>query len=104
MVDQREIKTGKYTRYPRNLQDAPSVIDYALCSATLMPIIYSFSVLPFTGLPDRCGISICIRTSYCSEENKLDPTPTAPEWKLHETNTIYSYDPRGRDNFIQNIL
>ena len=99
-------KTGKYTRYPRNLQDAPSVIDYALCSATLIPIIHSFSVLPFTGLSDHCGISICIRTSYCREENALNPTPTAPEaeCKLHETNTIYSYDPRGRDNFIQNIL
>ena len=99
-------KTGTFTRYPRNLKDVPSVIDYALCGATLMTRIHSFSVLPFTGLSDHCCISVCIRTSYCGKENELEPTPIASptECKIHEANTIYSYNPSGRDNFIQNIL
>jgi hypothetical protein len=99
-------KTGKFTRYPRNLQDVPSVIDYALCGATLMTRIHSFSVLPFTGLSDHCCISVCIRTSYCDKENELETTHIASttECKIHEANTIYSYNPSGRDNFIQNIL
>ena len=54
-------KTGKFTRYPSNLRDEPSVIDYALCSTLIMNRIHSFSVLPFTGLSDHCCVSAYIK-------------------------------------------
>ena len=52
--------SGKFTRYPLNTRDSPSLIDYALCTPSLMNDIYSFSVLPFTGLSDHCCISTSI--------------------------------------------
>ena len=98
-------KTGKFTRYPSNLRDDPSLIDYALCNTTLMNNIHSFSVLPFTGLSDHCCISVCIRINDCGEKNLLDTPPIAgTECKLQNLNTIYSYNPNKRDTYIQNIL
>ena len=54
---------GHFTRYPINLCDRPSVIDYALCSATLLEDILTFSVLPFSGISDHCCIALKIRVN-----------------------------------------
>ena len=55
--------SGKYTRYPVNIFDKPSVIDYALCSESLLQDILSFTVLPFNGMSDHCCISLKIKTN-----------------------------------------
>ena len=55
--------SGKFTRYPMNLADNPSVIDYALCSESLLKEITSFLVLPFNGMSDHCCISLKIKTN-----------------------------------------
>ena len=57
-------KYGQFTRYPtRNLEDKPSVIDYAICSDPLLKEVISFTVLPFTGLSDHSCISLKIKTN-----------------------------------------
>ena len=98
-------KTGKVTRYPSKFGDNPSLIDYALCSAFLMNHIYSFSVLPFTGLSDHCCISLCLKLkdSDHEHENEKEPTPIQ-ECKLHETDMQFTYNSKRRDIFIQNVL
>ncbi len=53
--------TGRFTRYPKNQRDSPSLIDYALCGEALLPNILYFTVLPFTELSDHCCISVNIR-------------------------------------------
>ena len=98
-------KTGKFTRYPSNLQDDPSLIDYALCHTSVMNRIHYFSVSPFTGLSDHCCISACLRINDSVLEDQLNPTPIAmTEYKIHEPDMTYSYNPNRRDTFIQNIL
>ena len=53
---------GEFTRFPtRNLEDNPSVIDYAICSEPLLDEVISFTVLPFTGLSDHSCISLKIK-------------------------------------------
>ena len=42
---------GSFTRYPSNITDKPSVIDYALCSERIIEEVKSLFVLPFNGLP-----------------------------------------------------
>ena len=59
---------GNFTRYPSNIKDNPSTIDYALCSVSMMKEIKSFSVLPFTGLSDHCCISLTIKVNMKEEE------------------------------------
>ena len=59
---------GKFTRYPKTLQENPSVIDYCLCSVGLLTQIHSFSVLPFNGLSDHCCIATYIKVNI--ESNK----------------------------------
>ena len=63
---------GRFTRFPCNLNDKPSVIDYALCSEPLMKDVFHFSVLPFTGLSDHCCISLKIKINV--ETQTLPPT------------------------------
>ena len=59
---------GNFTRYPSNLSDKPSVIDYALCSESMIGQVKSFTVLPFSGISDHCCISLNI------EVNVYNPT------------------------------
>ena len=56
---------GTFTRYPKRKNENPSVIDYTLCGEGLLPIVHSFSVLPFTELSDHCCITTFIRTNQC---------------------------------------
>ena len=72
---------GKFTRYPKRPNEKPSVIDYLLCGESILPQIFSFSVLPFTDLSDHCCISanikIKVQADPVPEENlKLNPNPT----------------------------
>ena len=98
-------KTGKFTRYPSNLRDEPSVIDYALCSTLIMNRIHSFSVLPFTGLSDHCCVSAYIKINdRCQLKEQQSISTDITEYKIHETDIIYTYDINRRDIFIQNIL
>ena len=98
-------KTGKFTRYPSNLRDEPSVIDYALSSTSLINIIHSSSALPFTGLSDHCCISACIKINDSSQLSEQQSIPTdITECKIHGTDVTYTYDISRRDIFIQNIL
>ena len=60
-------ENGSFTRYPSNLAENPSTIDYALCSESLIDIVQSFSVLPFTGLSDHCCISLKIKLNTMVE-------------------------------------
>ena len=76
-----------------------------MCTPSLMNNIYSFSVLPFTGLSDHCCISVSIMINDTAEtcetrENKDSTT----EIELQKNNIAYTYDPTKRDQFIQNIL
>ena len=67
---------GNITRYPSNINDKPSTIDYALCSFSSMPQIKSFSVLPFSGISDHCCISTTIKIN-----RNIDTTATKPTEK-----------------------
>ena len=98
-------KTGKFTRYPSNLRDEPSVIDYALCSTLIMNRIHSFSVLPFIGLSDHCCVSAYIKINdRCQLKEQQSISTDITEYKIHEPDIIYTYDINRRDIFIQNIL
>ena len=54
---------GKFTRYPVNLNDKPSVVDYAICSEPLLREMPNFSVLPFNGMSDHCCLFLKIVTN-----------------------------------------
>ena len=55
---------GVPTRYPLHRKEKPSVIDYGICSARLLPKLNSFYVLPHTILSDHCCISLSLSTKY----------------------------------------
>ena len=93
---------GKFTRYPTNLDDKPSVIDYALCSEPLLQEIPQFRVLPFSGMSDHCSISLKILT------NKVvaDTIPVKSLMKVGGDNTskhCYTYD-KTRKHVYENSL
>ena len=72
---------GKFTRYPKRPNEKPSVIDYLLCGESILPKIFSFSVLPFTDLSDHCCISANIKIKVPADpvpegNLKLNPNPT----------------------------
>ena len=97
-------KAGKFTRYPSNLKDEPSVIDYALSSKCLMKKIHSFSVLPYTGISDHCCISVNIRINdrnIPEEVTNILPNETC---RVHKPVVKYTYDSNKKDIFIQNIV
>ena len=58
---------GKPTRYPINRAEKPSTIDYGICSHSLLPLVKSFYVQPFSTLSDHCCISMRLKTSFFSE-------------------------------------
>ena len=60
-------KQGKITRFStKNVNEKPSVIDYALCSEGLRAEVHNFTVLPYTGHSDHCCISLKIKTNTVS--------------------------------------
>ena len=83
-------ENGKYTRYPSNLTDKPSVIDYALCSEPLFEGVKSFSVLPFTGLSDHCCISLNIKVNI--SEKISPPIGIKNVDKLNVSKHRFKYD------------
>ena len=94
--------TGKFTRYPSNLCDKPSVIDYALCSVPLLEDVITFSVLPFSGLSDHCCIALKIRANV-----KICNQPSIGDQK-EEVNKItdnykYTYDKKRKHIYEQTL-
>ena len=77
---------GNFTRYPSNLYDKPSVIDYALCSYPLIGQVKLFSVLPFSGISDHCCISIIIEANA-----NIPTTTTKPTEKADLTQDKFIY-------------
>ena len=87
-------KQGLFTRYStRNVNEKPSVIDYAVCSKAWLPEVLSFSVLPYTGHSDHCCVSLKIKTNTVI---KIVPPPVKPKCKNFEK-TIFTYDKRKRE-------
>ena len=87
---------GKFTRYPKRANEKPSVIDYGLCGEALMPLIFSFSVLPFTELSDHC----CISTNIKINAPQVNPICEELGPKVNPHNVKLSYD-EGRKHVFQ---
>ena len=84
---------GTFTRYPKRADENPSVIDYTLCGESLMPLVHSFSVLPFTELSDHCCTSTFIKTnrnllqdSTQGEVTKVNPNPPKIKFDRNRVN------------------
>ena len=90
---------GVPTRYPVNRKEKPSVIDYGICSASLLSRINSFHVLPYTILSDHCCISLNLATTYNGteetdeSENEVGTTelPSYPRFKLEFAGIFEEY-------------
>ena len=73
--------SDRHTRYPTELGDKPSVIDYTLTSKNLLSLIKSFNMEPFTILSDHCCLNTKIMCSnkYSAEveheQIKLNKVP-----------------------------
>ena len=93
-------KFGKYTRYPKRIDEKPSVIDYALCGEDLLPQIFSFSVLPFTGLSDHCCISLNIQINRKRGENYSEDSGVS----LNHEGPKLTYDKERKQVFVSNIV
>ena len=93
-------KFGKYTRYPKRIDEKPSVIDYALCGEDLLPQIFSSSVLPFTGLSDHCCISLNIQINRKREENYSEDSGVS----LNHEGPKLTYDKERKQVFVSNIV
>ena len=92
---------GKSTRYPKRINERPSVIDYALCGEALLPKIFSFSVLPFTSLSDHCCISTNIRINNRKSNTEETPETTI---KVNPDEPKLTYDNRRKHIFQANVL
>jgi exonuclease III len=94
-------KYGKYTRYPSNMTDKPSVIDYALCSEPLIEEVKSFSILPFTGLSDHCCISLKIKSNVT--DKMLPQTGNKNVENLNVSKYRFKYD-KSRKHMYEQAL
>ena len=93
---------GNFTRYPSNIRDRPSVIDYSICSVDLMEQIHSFSVLPYTGLSDHCCLSASIKGNI--ETDKNTEPDFADKNTIHTNVAKFTYDKNLKDIFEKHIL
>ena len=91
---------GDFTRYPSNLCDMPSVIDYCLCSDPLIRQVKSFSVLPFSGISDHCCISITIEIN--TDIPTIIPKPIE-KTDLTQDKIIYKFDDTQAHTFAHSI-
>ena len=97
---------GQFTRYPSNLRDMPSAIDYALCSESIRQDIISFNVHHLSPISDHCCISIKIKTNY----NKTPKQSQSPNENHHigiENNLCklkYTYDKNLKHLYAQALL
>ena len=66
---------GVPTRYPVHKKEKPSVIDYGICSAKVLPRVNSFYVLPYTILSDHCCLSLSLSTKHYGSMINQDETP-----------------------------
>ena len=90
---------GRFTRYPKRIDNNPSVIDYSLCGEAILPEIFSFAVLPFTELSDHCCTSTNIRI------NAPHPDTTCePHFKVNPNKMKLTYDEDKKHVFQANIL
>ena len=79
--------SNRYTRYPTKLGDKPSVIDYTLTSKSLLSLIKSLNIEPFTILSDHC----CFHTRImCS--NKYSAEVEHEQIKLNEVPNKFIID------------
>ena len=95
-------RLGKFTRYPSNIHENPSLIDYSLCSVGLLKQIHSFSVLPFTGLSDHCCISTCINVNI-KAANSMEALSDDDTATIHPIETKYTYD-KNRKEAFENLM
>ena len=93
---------GRYTRYPGNMRETPSVIDYAICSTKLMEHIHSFSVLPYTGITDHCCISTNIKVNTVDQNSTVkahNEISHAHNEIFHSIEVKYTYDKNQKATF-----
>ena len=90
---------GTFTRYPKRANEKPSAIDYALCGESLIPLVHSFSVLPFTELSDHCCISTFIKINRILERApnlegefvKVNPNPPKIKFDRNRVNIFQEH-------------
>ena len=82
---------GAPTRFPIHRTEKPSLIDYAICSNSILKQIQSLFILPFTTLSDHCCISTRISASFtCGDdatpdcENLLTCPAPGPKFQLNK--------------------
>ena len=97
---------GNFTRFPSNIRENPSVIDYALCSTGIVEHVTTFSVLPFTGISDHCCILLNIRINSITEQknSELQDPSSSMNNQLHPQIYKYTYDTSRKHIFKQNLL
>ena len=93
---------GNFTRFPVNLCENPSVIDYSLCNVDLLTEIHSFTVLPFVGLSDHCCIALNIRAKVKPADINLI-SPNENDTTIQTNKYEYSYDKRKKQIYEQNL-
>ena len=93
------------TRYPTGVSENPSLIDYTLCGTCIMDGIFSFSVLPFTGLSDHCCISTNIRTNILQQnsENNENDNSDINDGKINTVKIRYTYNENRKIIFKENL-
>ena len=94
---------GRMTRYPTRPNETPSVIDYALCSLSIMEDIKYFNVLHFTGISDHCCISLNIKCNVTRPMNKPIYDDSTENAHMHPIKEIFTFDPRKEKIFIENM-
>ena len=94
---------GNFTRYPSNLNEKPSTIDYALCSETLIKEVTSFSVLPFCGLSDHCCISLTMKSNGYNVncDNIFLKTKKVTDHQLKANKLTYTFDKSRKHVYVQ---
>ena len=74
-------RRGAPTRFPLYRSENPSLIDYTICSNSLLPNILSFNINPFNGISDHCCISLRVDASFTApdeNDNILELELTQP--------------------------
>ena len=93
---------GRFTRYPSNITDKPSVIDYALCSERIIEEVKSLFVLPFNGLSDHCCISLTITSNIIHKGDISTPVSAIKnDDNLDVSKFKFMYDKTRRQDFEQ---
>ena len=90
---------GSPDQVPSAEKESPSVIDYGMCTDSLLSRINSFYVLPYTILSDHCCLSLSLSTKHY---------PTSPDEEvsfvtMKEQVTYPKYKPEFLQVFQENL-